>query len=232
LVPDAVIGQSLGEVATAVVSGALSLDDGARVIVTRSLAVSTRSGKGAMAVVDLTLDEAAPLIARFAEVSVAVHLSPRELVLSGANAAMDAALAELEAAGRRCQRVAVDYASHCAEMDPLLQHIEQQLACVKPRAPRIPMWSTVRDGWVVEDALLDARYWCDNLRSPVLLCPAVEKVRSEGFDTFIEIGPHPVTLRSIRATLEAQAPRPRLSRVAGEASLPAMGCARLLPHVG
>ena len=113
LVPDAVIGQP-GRGGGCVVSGALSLDDGARVIVTRSLAcrpvperVPWRSS--------ILLDEAAPLIARFAEVSVAVHLSSRELVLSGANAAMDAALAELEAAGRRCQRVAWINASHCAK---------------------------------------------------------------------------------------------------------------------
>ena len=205
LVPDAVIGQSLGEVAAAVISGALLLDDGARVIVARSLAVSTRSGQGAMAVVDCTVDEATPVIARFPEVSVAVHLSPRELVLSGPNGAMDALLAALAASGCRCQRVAVDYASHCAEMDPLLQDLEQQLTCLKPQVPRIPMWSTVHDGWVA-DALLDARYWCENLRSPVLLSQAITKARSKGFDTFIEIGPHPVTLRSIQMTLEARTP--------------------------
>ena len=51
--PDAVIGHSMGEVAAAVVAGALSPADGLRVIATRSRLISRLSGQGAMALLEL-----------------------------------------------------------------------------------------------------------------------------------------------------------------------------------
>ena len=56
--PDAVVGQSLGEIAAACVAGALSLEDAASVICRRSQLVKGTTGKGAMAVVGLSLEEA------------------------------------------------------------------------------------------------------------------------------------------------------------------------------
>jgi acyl transferase domain-containing protein len=57
LQPDAVVGTSQGEVAAAVVAGALSLEDGARVIALRSQLLAPLAGSGGMAVVELPVAE-------------------------------------------------------------------------------------------------------------------------------------------------------------------------------
>ena len=88
--PDAVVGQSLGEVAAAHVAGALTLEDAARVICRRSQLVIRTSGHGSMAVVQLSLEEAEhALSGREGRVSVAVNSSPYSTVLSGEVAALE-----------------------------------------------------------------------------------------------------------------------------------------------
>ena len=65
VVPDAVIGHSMGEVTAAVVAGALSVVDGLRVIATRSRLMSTLAGQGAVALLELDADAAQQLIADY-----------------------------------------------------------------------------------------------------------------------------------------------------------------------
>src|SRR5213076_1813776 len=87
--PDAVVGHSMGEVAAAHVAGALSLADAAQIICRRSKLLAKVSGQGAMAAVDLTLDDARAEIAGHEDkVSIAVSNGPRSTVLSGDPAAL------------------------------------------------------------------------------------------------------------------------------------------------
>ena len=111
--PDAVVGHSMGEVAAACVAGALSLEDAAAVICRRSKLLRRISGRGAMALVGLSLAEADIAITGHKDrLSVAVANSPRSTVLSGDPEALDEVLAELEERGVFCRRVQVDVASH------------------------------------------------------------------------------------------------------------------------
>ena len=84
--PGAVIGHSLGEAAAAVVAGALSLEDGVRVICRRSRLMSTIAGAGAMASVELPAQKVlSELTARgIDDVVVAVVPSPQSTVIGGA----------------------------------------------------------------------------------------------------------------------------------------------------
>src|SRR3984893_12073150 len=91
--PDAVIGHSMGEVTAAVVAGALSPADGLRVIATRSRLMSRLAGQGAVALLELDAEASAALIADFAGVSVAGYVSPRQTVVAGPVAPVDAVIA-------------------------------------------------------------------------------------------------------------------------------------------
>lgn len=205
--PDAVVGQSMGEVAAAVVAGGLSLADGARVIVARSRLVAERGdGGGGLAVIESSEDGCGDAIAErlghLPKIELAGHLAPGHLLIGGPAAALDAAVARLEAEGHRASRVAAAYASHTSAMDPLLPALGEALAGLEARAPTIRMWSTARDGWI--DGPLDAAYWQDNLRRPVQVRRAIEALADEGFDAFVEVGPHPVLVRPLRRTLAAR----------------------------
>ena len=75
-------------------------------------------------------------------------------------------------------------------MDVVRDDLLRSLAGVRPLPPRIPFYSSV-SGRHEPDACLDVDYWWRNLRQPVLFAPAIEAMLRDGYDTVIEIGPHP-----------------------------------------
>ncbi|MEV6829661.1 type I polyketide synthase [Amycolatopsis sp. NPDC051102] len=197
VVPDAVVGHSQGEIAAAVVSGALSLEDGARVVALRSRAILALAGGGGMVSV------AAPLAAVEARLtdglSIAAVNGPAAVVVSGAPAALDALVAACEADGVRAKRIPVDYASHSAQVEQLRAELLDVLAPIRPRTGDIAFFSTVTGTWL-DGAELDARYWYTNLRETVRLDVAVRTLAAEGFATFVESSPHPVLTTAIGET--------------------------------
>ena len=67
-----------------------------------------------------------------------------------------------------CRRVNVDYASHSAEVEPILSELESLLSDLAPQVGRVPMVSTVT-GARCEGTTLDGTYWCRKLRRTVRL---------------------------------------------------------------
>lgn len=199
--PDAVVGQSMGEVAAAHVAGALSLDDAARVICRRSQLVKTTSRQGGMAVVQLSLEKARHILAGYEDrVSAAASTSPSSTVFSGETAALKEILDELECQDVFCRWVKVDYAAHSPQMDPLCPHLLRILEGVQPRPSFVPIYSTVT-GEIRDGQAFDADYWVQNLRQPVLFSTAVQRLSEEGHDIFLEISPHPTLLNAIEQGL-------------------------------
>jgi acyl transferase domain-containing protein/acyl carrier protein len=199
--PDAVVGHSMGEVAAAYVAEALSLEDAMRIICTRSRLLRRVSGKGTMAVVGLPMDQAQDALAGLEDrVSVAVSNSPRSTVLSGDMAAMDTILDRLQARDVFCRRVKVDVASHSPQVDCLTDDLLRSLDGIEPREAKIPIYSTVTAG-KLEGSALDARYWVNNLRRPVLFSRTLERLVEDKHTIFIELSPHPVLLPSMEETI-------------------------------
>ncbi len=188
LEPAAVVGHGLGEVAAAVVAGALTVEQGARVVALRGRLVRD-CGRGAMAVVGRPVAE---VEARMGPgVSVAVVDTASATVVGGDAAAVDRLVAELSAEGVRCRRLAVDHAAQSAHLDRVLPVLEAQLTGLRPRPTRLPFWSTVSGAELPGEAL-DAAYWCRNLREPVRFDLAHTGLLAAGHDVFVEVSAHPV----------------------------------------
>jgi myxalamid-type polyketide synthase MxaD len=201
--PAAVVGHSMGEVGAAYLGGAITLDEAARIICTRSRLMRRTSGQGAMALVELGTEAARTAIAgREHLLSVAVVNSARNTVLSGDPAALDAVLAELEAREVFCRRVKVDVASHSPQMDPLQPELRAALASLRPQAASMPIYSTVT-GEAVDGEQWDAEYWVRNLREPVQFATTVGRMLADGYDTFIEMSPHPLLVNAVADAIEA-----------------------------
>jgi phthiocerol/phenolphthiocerol synthesis type-I polyketide synthase A len=201
--PDAVIGHSMGEVTAAVVAGALTPDEGLRVIAIRSQLMSRLSGQGAVALLELDAEAAEKLIADFPEVSSAGYLSPRQTVIAGSVAQVDAVIAAVNAQERFARRVNMEVASHTALMDPILAELRSALTDLTPKSPTIPFISTLADSDIGAAApLLDAAYWVANVRQPVRLSQAIATA-AEHNATFIEISPHPTLMHAVTETLES-----------------------------
>ncbi|WP_345031090.1 type I polyketide synthase [Kutzneria kofuensis] len=203
--PDAVVGHSQGEIAAACVSGALSLEDAARVVALRSQAIAaTLSGRGGMASVALSEDEATERLARWAgRVEVAAVNGPTSVVIAGDAEALDEALDVLDDQGVRVRRVAVDYASHSRHVEDVRDTIADALAGITAQAPAIPFYSTVTGEWINDAGVVDGGYWYRNLRNQVRFGPAVAELRAQGHGVFVELSAHPVLVQPISELVDA-----------------------------
>jgi amino acid adenylation domain-containing protein len=200
--PDIVVGQSVGEISAAYVTGALTLEEALRVVAHRSRVVrQMASGRGKMMVVDAPADAlAAHLADQQARACVAAYNSPRSTVVAGDADALVELHGRLQAEGVEAQWIRVDYASHGHHMDPLVEPVRAGLAGITPRAGRVPMISTVT-GARIEGAALGPDYWAENLRRPVRLMQALQRLDEEGVETIVELSPHPILQRPVRETL-------------------------------
>ncbi|RPA66384.1 acyltransferase domain-containing protein [Gordonia oryzae] len=197
IVPDAVIGHSMGEAAAAVVAGALSVADGLKVIATRSRLMRRLAGQGAMALIELDAPAAHELVAGYADVTVAVLASPRQCVIAGPPEQVDAVVARVATQDRLARRVEVDVASHHPIIDPVLPDLRAALADLTPRRPHLPLLSTTLE---TGEPTFDADYWCANLRNPVRFASAVAQAGAD-HGVFVEVSPHPLLTHAIDETL-------------------------------
>ncbi|MEV6874188.1 type I polyketide synthase [Amycolatopsis sp. NPDC051128] len=198
--PAAVVGHSQGEIAAAVVSGGLSLEDGARVVALRSKAILRLSGLGGMVSLGVAPGRAEELIAPWGErISIAAVNGPSSVVVSGEAEALEELLAAVDV---RARRIAVDYASHSAQVSLLAEELAAVLAPLRPRTGRIPFVSAVT-GEVLDTASLDAAYWYRNLREPVRFDQAVHGLLAGGHTAFVECSAHPVLTAGIEETADA-----------------------------
>ncbi|MFJ8630360.1 type I polyketide synthase [Streptomyces sp. NPDC093568] len=208
VVPDAVVGHSQGEIAAAVVAGALSLTDGARVVALRSRAIARRlAGRGGMIAVPLPAADVEPLIAAWdGRLSLAAVNAPDAVVVSGDAESLDEFFGRLTAEGVRVKRIAVDYASHSAHVTDLHADLLTDLAPLTPRAPRIPLLSTVT-GQRLDTAATDGEYWYRSLRRTVRFSDAVRALLDQGCTRFVECSPHPVLTGAVQSCAESAGAR-------------------------
>jgi len=196
--PAAVIGHSQGEIAAAAVSGALSLEDAAKVVALRSQAIRAITGIGGMASIALPAGEVAGRLPD--GVSVAAVNGPAATVVSGDITGVTDLVAALTEEGVRAKQIPVDYASHCAHVERIHEDILAALAGITPREPSIPFYSTVDSRWL--DVPADAEYWYRNLRSTVHFEAGIRALVDEGFAAFVESSPHPVLTMAIQDTAD------------------------------
>jgi acyl transferase domain-containing protein len=190
--PDAVVGHSVGEIAAAHVAGALGLEDATRLALVRGRVMQRASGQGRMAAVELAPHQAEELVAAFGgRLSVAAVNGPRSAVLSGEPAALDQALARLDAIGVRHQLLPVDYAFHSYQMRALEGALLHGLEGLDPQPASIPIFSTVT-GREHDGSDFTPDYWGRNLTQPVRFSDAMQALIVAGHDVFLEIGAHPV----------------------------------------
>ncbi|HEU5428507.1 MAG TPA: beta-ketoacyl synthase N-terminal-like domain-containing protein [Actinocrinis sp.] len=199
--PAAVIGHSMGEVAAAVVAGALDLEDGARIIAARSRLLERLCG-GAMAVVDRSSQEIEQLAEILPSLRVAVYSSPRQCVVAGTAADVERLVRLVSEDGGTARPLHVTAAGHTPQVEPLLEPFLSEIDAIEPREPSFPLYTTV-DHDPRGTVVVDSAYWARNLRQPVRFQQAVTAAAEDGHRIFVEVSPHPTQLYPITETLRA-----------------------------
>jgi len=192
IIPEAIVGHSVGEVAAVHVAGVLSLEDAVRVIFHRSRLQAKTAGTGKMLAVGLSLEQAEQALVGYEDrVSVGAVNSPSSVTLSGDGSALEEIAKSLELKEIFCRFLQVEVPYHSPLMEPLKAELAECLQGINPQAANIPLFSTV-SGQRVEGSEIDGTYWGQNIRNPVLFVTAVEELLQAGYDLFLEISAHPV----------------------------------------
>ena len=191
--PDAVAGHSLGEFSALVVSGAVSFEDGLRLVSKRAMAMQKccENRPGGMAAI-LGLDDAVveQACADIDGVVVAANYNcPGQLVISGADEAVDAACTRLKEAGaRRALRLPVGGAFHSPLMEDARAELEQAIAEVEFHTPVCPIYQNVDAQPQTDPEKIKANLIAQ-LTAPVRWTQIVRNMLADGVSEFTELGP-------------------------------------------
>ena len=209
--PAAVVGHSVGELGSAYAAGVLNLKDVMTVCFHRSRLQATCAGTGSMMAVGLSKDQANEIIARKGDrVSIAAVNGPTNITLAGDSDQISDIATELNAAGIFHKKLEVEVPYHSPMMDPIMSDLHDALANVRPNLPTLPLYSTVT-GQRVHDIAYGADYWPKNVRQSVEFAAAIQSLLEEGYNIFVEVGPHPVLSSSLRDCVKAAGKESRLS---------------------
>ena len=203
--PGAVIGHSFGEAAAAVVAGALSFEDGVRLVCRRSQLMSRIAGRGAAAAVEMPAKQVlSELTARgIKDVVVAVVTSPQSTVVAGATQAIHDLVAAWHQREVVTSEIPVDVAFHSPQVDPIIDELSGALSDLNPKTPEVPYYSaTLFDPR--EQPLFDGTYWVNNMRRMVRFATAVQAALDDGYRVFAELAPHPSLTHALKQIAESR----------------------------
>ena len=191
--PDAVAGHSLGEFSALVVAGALSFEDGLRLVAKRAMAMQKccENQPGGMAAILALEDEVVEKVCQEIDgiVVAANYNCPGQLVISGADEAVDAACAKLKEAGaRRALRLPVGGAFHSPLMEAARAELEQAIAEVEFHTPECPIYQNV-DAQPQTDAEQIKANVIAQLTAPVRWTQISRNMIADGIEKFTELGP-------------------------------------------
>lgn len=196
--PDLVVGHSVGEIAAAHASGALSLEQAVTVCFHRSRLQARLAGAGRMLALGLPEAEAAERLDAFSRnVCIAAVNSPDSVTLAGDAATLARLESLFQAEGVFARLLNVEVPYHSPAMDAIGAELTEALADVRGGATQVPLVSTVT-GEEIAGTGIDADYWFRNVREPVAFAKAVNRLVELGCTSFVEIGAHPVLGTSIR----------------------------------
>ncbi|MGA2925159.1 MAG: ACP S-malonyltransferase [Solirubrobacteraceae bacterium] len=191
---DYVAGHSLGEYTAAVVSGALQVSDGMRLVARRGrlMAEIQSSRPGAMAaIIGLEFDRVSALCAEASAAGVVAPANlntPSQIVCSGEEAGVLKLIELAEQAGaERALRLKVGAAFHSSLMEPVQREMASAMEGVQWRDPDTPMVGNAT-GLVRSTADEVREALIAQIASPVLWVDCVRTLRSEGCEQFLELG--------------------------------------------
>ncbi|CAN5501739.1 hypothetical protein BH20ACT19_BH20ACT19_09920 [soil metagenome] len=196
---DLYAGHSLGEITALAAAGALSEEDGLRLVAERGRLMEKTAARtgGAMLAMRVGREEAAPIAERH-ELAVANDNSPAQVVLSGPLPGIEAAEAEAGEAGMRVKRLPITGAFHSPLMADAVEPFLSFLREIELREPREPVYSCVTAA-PFDDV---PKRLSEALVKPVRWVEVLHALHAAGGRRFEETGPGKVLTGLVRRTLE------------------------------
>lgn len=190
IVPDIVMGHSIGEYVAAYIAGAFSLEDGLKLIAARGRLMQELPERGTMIVAFTEPARLTHIIAAHqGQVALAVINGPNNSVLSGNQTALQSIVQQLAAEGIETHPMTVSHAFHLPLMEPMLDSFEQIAQEIQFKALQIPLACNLNGTLLQKGEMMDAAYWRRQTQGTVQFAAGMQALAHEGCNTFLEIGP-------------------------------------------
>ena len=190
--PDMVAGHSLGEFSALAAAGAITFEDGLRLVAMRAQAMQECCEKvpGAMAaIIKLPDEKVEEICAGIPGVVPANFNSPGQVVISGDEAGIEEACVKFKEAGaKRALRLQVSGAFHSPLMEPAREKLAWAIEATPFSAPLCPIYQNVSALPTVDPAVIRENL-LKQLTSPVRWTRTVENMLQDGATRFVELGP-------------------------------------------
>jgi naphtho-gamma-pyrone polyketide synthase len=207
--PGIVVGHSLGEYAALNISGVLSIHDTIYLVGRRAQILQEKCTAGTHSM--LAVKASIPQIASMSQnrtFEYACINGPEQVVLSGSRSEIEDMLEVLKCSGIKCTTLAVPYAFHSSQVEPILQDFESAARGVQFKKPLIPIISPLLSGVISGDEI-NATYLSRHCREVVDFeggLNAAERSNLTDNTIWVEIGPSAVVAGMIKATLGSTVP--------------------------
>jgi malonate decarboxylase epsilon subunit len=205
--PAAVAGMSIGAFGAAVACGTLSFADALPLVRLRGELMQSAfpDGHGLTAIEGLDEARLEIIVDQVRTAGSAVFISninaPRQIVVAGNDAALDAVAAEaLRQGAHRAERLAVSVPSHCPLLQPVADRLVHELARLRLRPPSMPYVSN-RGGRPLHDSEAIRRDLATGVAHPVRWHDSLEVLHELGVELFIEMPPGHVSTRLVTESI-------------------------------
>ncbi|AFZ01576.1 type I polyketide synthase [Calothrix sp. PCC 6303] len=185
IVPQAMIGHSIGEYVAATVAGVFSLADALFLVANRGKLMQQLPG-GTMLSVQLSELEIKPLLTE--NISLAAVNTTSYCTVSGATEAIEELQRHLQEIGVSCRRLHTSHAFHSPMMEPILETFRELVQTVTLNPPQIPFISNVSGTWISASEATNPNYWANHLRQPVHFCQGLTELLKTPGSVLLEVG--------------------------------------------
>ena len=191
--PEVVAGHSLGEFSALVAAGALSFEDGLKLVSKRAMAMQKAcevEPSTMAAIVGMEDEVVENVVNNIEEIVVPANYNcPGQLVISGSIAGIDKAIEQLKEAGaRRAMKLNVGGAFHSPLMAPAKEELAEAIAKTKFNDPICPIYQNVT-GQAVKSADIIKENLISQLTSPVRWTQTMKNMIADGLSEYTEVGP-------------------------------------------
>jgi len=191
--PQMVLGHSVGELVAACVAGVMNLSDGLKLVAARGRLMGALPFGGAMASIDADEASVRAAIANYPTLAIAAINAPKQIVVSGVRAEVQAACQPFA----RVTPLTVSHAFHSPLMQPMLAEFRAVAETITYYPPTLRVISNLTGQTQTN---FNAEYWTRHAREAVLFADSTQTLIASGVNALIEIGPRATLLNLARAT--------------------------------
>jgi amino acid adenylation domain-containing protein len=186
LMPESMIGHSIGEYVAACISGVMSYEDALRIVVKRGQLMSKVTA-GKMISVSMTESESMAYLKN--DLSVAAVNGPEQIVFSGTDTAVNLLIKELELKQIPFVKLHTSHAFHSAMLDSVLPEFEEELRKIQLKEPKIPFISNLTGKKIKAEEAMSLTYWSKHMRETVKFSEGIQTLMNQKAERqYFEVG--------------------------------------------